>query len=139
MNEAILDTDILSEMIRGVNTTVVANAWTYRTTFAHFNIAAVTVHEVIAGYSRKQATRQQQKFLARIANENVIPFSRTTAELAGAIGGELDGLGQPIGLADTMIAATALEHQWELVTGNTRHYERIQQIGYPLVLVNWRT
>ena len=138
MNEAILDTDILSEMIRVVNTTGVANASTYRTRFTHFNIAAVTIQEVIEGYTRIQATRQQQKFLDRTAHENIIPFSRATAELAGAIGGELDRLGQPIGLADVMIAATALEHQWELVTGNTRHYQRIQQIGYRLVLINWR-
>jgi hypothetical protein len=26
----------------------------------------------------------------------------------------------------------------ELATGNTAHYQRIQQLGYPLTLVNWR-
>jgi predicted nucleic acid-binding protein len=37
-----------------------------------------------------------------------------------------------------MIAAAALQNGLELVTGNTTHYQRIQQIGYPLVLINWR-
>jgi predicted nucleic acid-binding protein len=37
-----------------------------------------------------------------------------------------------------MIAATALQNGPELVTGNTAHYQRIQQIGHPLALVNWR-
>ena len=37
-----------------------------------------------------------------------------------------------------MIAAIALQHGLELVTGNTTHYQRIQQIGYPLVLHDWR-
>ena len=45
---------------------------------------------------------------------------------------------QPIGLADPMIAAIGLTHGLELVTGNTAHYQRIQQLGYPLTLVNWR-
>jgi tRNA(fMet)-specific endonuclease VapC len=37
-----------------------------------------------------------------------------------------------------MIAAIALTHGLELVTGNTSHFQRIQQIGYPLILANWR-
>ncbi len=37
-----------------------------------------------------------------------------------------------------MIAAIALTHNLELVTGNTTHYQRIQQLGYPLTLSNWR-
>jgi len=41
-------------------------------------------------------------------------------------------------LADPMIAAIALHHGLELVTGNTVHFQRIQQLGYPLTLVNWR-
>jgi tRNA(fMet)-specific endonuclease VapC len=52
--------------------------------------------------------------------------------------GELDRTGQPIGTADSMIAAIALEHGLELVTGNTAHFPRVQQLGYPLGLANWR-
>jgi predicted nucleic acid-binding protein len=58
--------------------------------------------------------------------------------LAGRIAGELDRTGQPIGTADSMIAAIALEHGLELVTGITADYQRVQQLGYPLTLVNWR-
>jgi tRNA(fMet)-specific endonuclease VapC len=36
------------------------------------------------------------------------------------------------------IAAIALEHGLELVTGNTAHFQRVQQLGYPLTLANWR-
>jgi tRNA(fMet)-specific endonuclease VapC len=68
----------------------------------------------------------------------VIPFDRAAAELAGRIAGELERIGQPIGTADPMIAAIALHHGLELVTGNTAHFQRIQQIGYPLTLINWR-
>jgi predicted nucleic acid-binding protein len=37
-----------------------------------------------------------------------------------------------------MIAAIALHHGLELVTGNTSHYQRFQQLGYPLTLTTWR-
>jgi tRNA(fMet)-specific endonuclease VapC len=37
-----------------------------------------------------------------------------------------------------MIAAIAILQGLELVTGNTAHYQRVQHLGYPLVLANWR-
>ena len=37
-----------------------------------------------------------------------------------------------------MIAAIALEHGLELVTGNTSDFQRVQQLGYPLILANLR-
>jgi predicted nucleic acid-binding protein len=37
-----------------------------------------------------------------------------------------------------MIAAAALQHGLALATGNTDHSQRIQQLGYPLTLLDWR-
>jgi predicted nucleic acid-binding protein len=37
-----------------------------------------------------------------------------------------------------MIAAIALEHGLELVTGNTSDSQRVQQLDYPLTVSNWR-
>jgi tRNA(fMet)-specific endonuclease VapC len=65
-------------------------------------------------------------------------LDHSAAELAGRIAGDLDRTGQTIGKADPMIAAIALNNGLELVTGNRSHYQRIQQLGYPLTLVNWR-
>lgn len=79
-----------------------------------------------------------QKFLHAIAREEVLPLTDPAAELAGRIAGELERIGRPIGMADPMIAAIALEGGLELVTGNTDHFQRVQQIGYKLVLANWR-
>lgn len=82
--------------------------------------------------------RRRLTFLNTVAQEQVIVFDQPAAELAGRISGDLDRIGQIIGLADPMIAAVALHHGLELVTGNTAHFQRIQQLGYPLVLANWR-
>ena len=81
---------------------------------------------------KKQATQQLRNFLTAIASEELISFDKAAAELAGRIAGELERIGQPIGLADPMIAAIALTHGLELVTGNTAHFQRVQQLGYPL-------
>jgi len=37
-----------------------------------------------------------------------------------------------------MIAAQAIVHDLVLVSGNLAHYHRIQALGYPLQVVNWR-
>lgn len=138
MNKALLDTDTLSEIIKGINPAVAAKAYAYRQAFRRYTISSITLMEAVRGYQKKQAARQLQSFLAAMATEEVIAFDQSAAELAGRISGELERIGQPIGLADPMIAAIALRHGLELVTGNTAHHQRIQQLGYPLILVNWR-
>jgi tRNA(fMet)-specific endonuclease VapC len=138
LNKALLDTDIFSDIIKGVNPTVAGHATAYRKAFSRYTISAVTYMEMVRGYQKKRATRQLQDFLTATASEEVIPFDRAAAELAGRIAGELERIGQPIGLADPMIAAIALTHSLELATGNTWHFQRVQQLGYPLILVDWR-
>jgi tRNA(fMet)-specific endonuclease VapC len=96
------------------------------------------VTEVIRGFQRNLSHRKRQDFLSAIASEEVLTFDQPAAELAGRIAGELERVGRPIGLADPMIAAIALNRGLELVTGNTAHFQHIQQLGYPLTLVNWR-
>ncbi len=138
MNKALLDTDILSEIIKGVDQTVAGHGTTYRRAFGHYTLSAVSVMEIVQGFQKNQSTRRLQAFLASLAAQEVIDFDQNDGELAGRIAGELERLGRPIGTADSMIAAIALREHLELVTGNTSHFQRVQQIGYPLTLSNWR-
>jgi tRNA(fMet)-specific endonuclease VapC len=138
VNKALIDTDIFSELGKGVNQTVAGNGATYRAIHGQYTISVITVMEIVRGYQKKQSPRRLQAFLTNIASEEVLPFDHPAAELAGRIQGELERVGLPIGRADPMVAAAALQNGLELVTGNTAHYQRIQQIGHPLVLVNWR-
>ena len=138
MNKSLLDTDMLSEIGKGIDPNVVRNATAYRNAFGRYTLSVITIMEVVRGFQKKQSLRRLQRFLAMIASEEILPFDRAAAELAGRIAGDLDRIGQPIGRADPMIAAIALQHGLELVTGNTAHYQRIQQLGYPLTLINWR-
>ncbi|WP_165234540.1 PIN domain-containing protein [Aquisphaera insulae] len=138
MNKAILDTDTLSEIGKGKDPAIAGNARTYRRAFGHYTFSVITVLEIVRGFQQIHSQPRLNAFLATLPHVEVIPFDQREAELAGHIAGELHRLGRPIEMADTMIAATAITHGLELVTGNTAHHQRIQQIGYPLILVNWR-
>jgi tRNA(fMet)-specific endonuclease VapC len=138
LNKALLDTDILSDIGKAKDAAVAANAKSYRRSFGHYTISTVTVMEVVNGFQRTQATGRLNAFVATLPHVEILPFDQAAAELAGRIAGDLERIGQPIGVADTMIAAIAIENGLELVTGNTSDYQRIQQLGYPLTLVNWR-
>jgi len=138
MNKSLLDTDILSEIGKGINPDIVQNATAYRNAFGRYTLSVITIMEVVRGFQKRASFGRLQCFLTSLASEEILPFDQPAAELAGRIAGELDRIGQPIGRADPMIAAIASGHNLELVTGNTAHYQRIQQLGYPLTLVNWR-
>jgi tRNA(fMet)-specific endonuclease VapC len=138
LNKALLDTDIYSEILKSVDPTVTRNATAYRQVQGVLTLSAVTVMEVIRGFQKNQSQRKLQHFLSVVAMEEVLAFDQAAAELAGRIAGELERVGRPIGLADPMIAAIALTHGLELVTGNTAHFQRIQQLGYSITLVDWR-
>ena len=136
MNKALLDTDIDSEVLKSVDPTRHATA--YRQAHGILTTSAVTVTEIVRGFQRNQSLRKLHNFLVAVAQEEVLALDRAAGELAGRIAGELERIGHPIGLADPMIAAIALTHGLELVTGNTAHFQRVQNLGYPLILVNWR-
>jgi tRNA(fMet)-specific endonuclease VapC len=136
--KALLDTDISSEILKAVDQTVTRNAIAYRQFHGILTVSAVTVMEIVRGFQRNQSHRKRPNFLAAVALEEVLAFDRPDGELAGRIAGDLERTGHPIGLADPMIAAIALTQGLEVVTGNTTHFQRIQQLGYPLILHNWR-
>jgi tRNA(fMet)-specific endonuclease VapC len=138
VNKSLLDTDIYSEVLKAKNPTVARNAALYRQQHGVYTVSVITVMEVVQGFHRVQNAGRLLSFLNAVALEQVLAFDRATAVLAGRISADLERTGQIIGWADPMIAAVALDHGLELVTGNTGHFQRIQQLGYPLTLVNWR-
>jgi tRNA(fMet)-specific endonuclease VapC len=138
VNKALLDTDIYSEILKGIDPNVIRNATAYRQANRFLTLSVITVMEVIQGLQKVGGSNRIQTFRNAIAPEEILPFDHDAADLAGQIAGDLDRVGRPIGRCDPMIAAVAITHSLELVTGNTAHYQRLHQLGYPLTLVNWR-
>ena len=139
MKKSLLDTDIFSEVLKGIDQTVVSVAAKYRAEHGVLTTSVVTVMEVVKGLQRVEREDRIKGFLAGVSiSEEVIPFGFRCSTTAGRIYGDLERTGQPIGRADPMIASIAIENGLVLVTGNTSHFERIQNLGYPLELQNWR-
>jgi tRNA(fMet)-specific endonuclease VapC len=80
-----------------------------------------------------------EQFSSMIDTAEILFMDLAIAKLAGRIEADLQRTGQPIGIADTIIAATAIAHDLVLVTGNQAHYQRLPPLGYNLHLDNWRT
>ena len=137
-NKTLLDTDILSEVRKGKNPQVVAKAIAYKTIFKHYTISVITVSEVIKGWRKLNRNDRIQEFLIDLPQMEILSLEQKSAELSGLIYADLEKTGQTIGLADVLIAAIAIENNLILVTGNTKHYQKIQSLGYPLQLANWR-
>ncbi len=75
-------------------------------------------------------TKIEEQVLSRVT---VIPFGYKEALIAGDILSGLKKKGQLIGLEDILIGATALANRLVVVTGNIRHFRRIQG----LKVENW--
>jgi tRNA(fMet)-specific endonuclease VapC len=125
--------------MEGIDQQVVARALAYRAVFSSFTISSITVVEVVNGFHRLGREDRIQRFLADMPTRELLTLDLQSAELAGRISADLERTGQPIGLADCLIAAIALQHDLVLVTGNQSHYQRIQALGYGLKLDNWRS
>lgn len=138
MRRVLLDTDILSEITKAKDQSVVDNARRYLATWRRFTFSSISVMEVVAGYCKRQSEDRLARFLGMAARSEVLSLDPVAGELAGRIYADLQRAGKDVGVPDTMIAAIAIHNALPLVTGNTSDYERVQEVGYPLILENWR-
>lgn len=126
-------------ILKGINQQVAARASAYRSSFGCYTLSTITVLEIVKGWHKRQREDKIQQFFAQIAVAEVLTLQLSDAELAGRIYADLERTGQPIGLADAIIAAITIQQNLTLVSGNLSHYQRIQTLGYNLKLDNWRT
>jgi tRNA(fMet)-specific endonuclease VapC len=136
--DAILDSDIFSEILKGRNAIVLARERSFLAEGKHYALSAISIMEVIQGLQKIGAEERIQTLLHHLRSIEVLPLDLPCAELAGRIWGDLERSGQTIGVADPMVAAVTIHHGATLITGNVVHYERIQRLGYRLRLDNWK-
>ena len=139
MERSLLDTDMLSELLRGKNSVVLRRGAAYRQVFGHYTTSAVTVFEIISGFRQLRHESRIADFENSLNTQEVLPLDKESAILAGRIHGDLVRIGQTIGRADPLIAAVAIQHDLTLITGNLQHFQRIIDLGYPLRVEDWRS
>lgn len=138
MVKSILDTDILSEYLKGHDPTVASHAARYAQEHGVFTFTSVTVHEIAYGLELKGASSQLQKAMAWLTqNEEITPIAADYRN-AATIKAIARKNGSALELPDCLIAAVAVRLTRPLVTGNTEDFQAIQKTGVKLILENWR-
>lgn len=138
MLKSLLDTDILSEYLKGHDQTVIGHATRYAQQFQIFTFTSVTVYEIVYGLELKAASRQLEKVLAWLnRNEQITPASADYLA-AATIKATARKQGSILELPDCLIASIAVRLGIPLVTGNTGDFKAIQKTGTELTIQNWR-
>jgi tRNA(fMet)-specific endonuclease VapC len=135
MDPSLLDTDTLSEVMKGVDTDVQDNARQYLRAFGHFTFSLITRYEILRGLKARRATRQIARFEQRCQQSVVLPITDEIIIQAADLYALLHQEGQLISDADILIAATALKHTLVMVTENVDHFRRIPGLR----IESWRT
>jgi tRNA(fMet)-specific endonuclease VapC len=138
MAKVLLDTDILSEYLKGHDQTVATHAAAYARRRRVFTFTSVTVYEIVYGLELKSASIQLIKALAWLnQNEQITPINADYLA-AATIKATARRQGSILELPDCLIAAVAVRLQMPLVTGNTGDFRAIKKAGANLTIENWR-
>jgi tRNA(fMet)-specific endonuclease VapC len=130
----LLDTDILSEVIKQRDAHVIERAAVYLQNYGVFAFSAFTKFEVDRGFKEKQAIKLIERFRLFCGHSLILPVSDEVLTIAADLWVLARRLGRPHGDADLVIAATALDSQRDLVTGNVSHFDWVPG----LIVENWR-
>lgn len=135
----LFDTDAISEGLRPRPAPAFV-AWVQSIPRESQFVSAVTVGELFKGAYRSAArARHLENIEKRILPAvTVLPYDVPVARVFGQVRAVLEQLGTPLGDADLQIAATAMHHGLELVTGNLRHFQRVPGLRINPVLAQSR-
>jgi tRNA(fMet)-specific endonuclease VapC len=134
MGPALLDTDTLSEVMKGRDPQVREKARHYLATYGRFSFSIITRYEILRGLKVKAATRQLAAFEERCQRSDVLPLADDIIVRAADIYADLHRQGHLISDADILVAATALVHRLTLVTENVSHLSRVPGLS----IESWR-
>jgi len=115
----LVDTDVLIWYLRGH-----LKAAQTLDSLVDLHLSAVTYMELVQGCRDKQELERLKKDLAH-RKAAILPISEPVSQRAVALV-EMHALSAGLLLADALIAATALEHNLHLLTGNAKHFYPVQ-------------
>jgi predicted nucleic acid-binding protein len=119
----LVDTDVLVDFLRAAPPAV---NWLDGLTDRAF-ISAITVGELYAGV---REGLERETLEAFIRTFEVLPIDETVARRGGLIRRDY-GPSHGVGLADALLAATALVHELRFVTLNRKHFPMLENVVMP--------
>lgn len=130
----LLDTDMLSEIMRGKDREVARHADAYLQTHGAFAISDFTRFEIVRGLRWRGAVHKLAAFEQISQAMTIYPVTAEILDRAAWLWADGAVQGKPKMDADVIIAATALVHGRDLVTGNVAHFQWISG----LTASSWR-
>ena len=126
----LLDTDYVMSLVRG-DRRAINLAKRIEEELAYRAIFIVTVHESLLGVhlsywrNKKKLEEMLERAESELMRFDIIPYDYKIARKTAEIMAYLRREGEILGLADVIIAATALVNELKLVTRNTEHFSRV--------------
>jgi predicted nucleic acid-binding protein len=135
----LFDTDAISEVLKKQPAPRYLR-WIAQLPRAEQFTSAIVIGEMFRGAFRSAGpSRHLENIESRVLSVvTVLPYDVAVARVYGQIQAGLLRLGRTIADADLQIAATALYHGLEVVTGNLRHFERIPGVRVNRALADAR-
>lgn len=131
----LLDTCVLSELVKpnpDDKVIVFFNQLAHQQVF----ISSITLAELHRGIARLNPSKRQLELTQWLENieenyaANILGFERATARVWGQLTALAQKQGKTLSFMDSMIAATAIQHQMSVVTRNTADF---QYCNVPLI------
>jgi tRNA(fMet)-specific endonuclease VapC len=125
----LFDTDAISETLIKKSLKEYM-AWLTTLTREQQYTSSIVISELYKGAYRSPK-KEQLTFKIRttiLPVLTVLPFDTNTARIYGQIAAELEQTGQILAHPELQIAATAIQHKLELVTGNIKHFARVPNL-----------
>jgi tRNA(fMet)-specific endonuclease VapC len=119
----IADSDVLIDFLRGRGGAARRVAIELESRW--FGTTAITAFEIRSG---ARTPRQKKSVDTLLEAMTVLPFGPAEALIAAEIRQQSESEGQPIGMADSMIAAVCIAADGVLLTRNRKHFERIKDL-----------
>jgi hypothetical protein len=131
MNSIILDTNVLSELMRAQPAPVVMD-WFSRQTTVTFSITAITQAEILLGIALLPAGKRRdlladaaEKMFQEDFSGYCLPFDESSTALYAAVVASLRRSDFSMTTEDAQIAAIALRHNLPLATRSTKDFLHI--------------
>lgn len=120
----VADSDVLIDFLRGSGATAARVESELRR--GGLCTTAVNRFELLSG---AKGVRQHAVILDLLAALETLPLDHAAADRAASFRRELERAGEPIGMADSLIAGIVAIQNGVLLTRNVKHYRRIKALS----------
>jgi predicted nucleic acid-binding protein len=138
MNGYLLDTDILISFLRGKNEKLKKNIHAILEKQFYIGFSVISLGELYLGVFKSQNPPKNLSLVNKLKETlDVIGLDDNISLLYGEIQAVLEKAGQVIGDFDVLIASSAISKDLILVTGNEKHYKRVNELFGQLSFEKW--